>query len=317
MISSDYQILLYYKFVPLDDPAAIVAEQEDFCRSHSLKGRILVAGEGVNGTVSGLKADTEAYMQFMQNHTLFSGIEFKADPAEGHAFHKLHVRVKNEIVNLSAGEELRPWEETAPYIEPEEMRRILAEEPDDVVIVDTRSDYEFKVGKFKNAITLDIQNFRDINEKLAELEQYKDKKIITYCTGGIRCEKFTPLMLKAGFKDVYQLHGGIIRYGHEAGGENFEGACYVFDERVVAPVNSINPTVIGECELCAAPTERMINCANANCNKHFLICDHCAEKMQGTCSAECNESPARRAWDGTGQYLRGVNSKNYAVSCGS
>ena len=119
-------------------------------------------------------------------------------------------------------------------------------------------------------------------------------------------------MEKEGFEKVYQLHGGIIRYAHEAGGEDFEGSCYVFDQRVVVPVNDVNPSVIGVCEVCNDHnTEIMINCANAMCNNHMLICESCIEEQEGCCSDECRESPQRREFDGTGYYLRGVNSKNY------
>ena len=159
---------------------------------------------------------------------------------------------------------------------------------------------------------LDIDNFRELPEKLSELEDWKDKTIYTYCTGGIKCEKVSALMKMEGFEKVYQLHGGIVRYGKEAGGENFEGSCYVFDQRVVVPVNNVNPSVIGECDLCANPTEKMINCANPECNTHFLICGECAKKLEGCCSEECMENPRRREYDGVGYYLRGVNSKLYS-----
>lgn len=307
-----YQVLLYYRYTRIDDPEAMRNEQFEFCRQHNLLGRILVAREGINGTVSGLKADTEAYMNYMKAHPVFQGIEFKIDPFERHTFNKLHVRVKPEIVHLGLGDrDVDPTVETGKYIEPLEFREILRNKPEDVVILDARSRYEFEVGKFPDALTLDIENFRDLPRQLEAISHLKDKTVITYCTGGIKCEKASALLMKEGFTNVFQLHGGIVRYGHEAGGENFEGACYVFDQRVVAPVNRVNPKVIGKCALCEAPTERMINCANTQCNKHFLICGSCADTMEGCCSSECRSSTTRRVWDGSGYYLRGVNSKNY------
>jgi len=307
-----YQVLLYYRYTTIADPEAMRIEQFNFCLHHNLLGRILIAQEGINGTVSGLKADTEAYMEYMKSHPVFQGIEFKIDSLDKHSFNKLHVRVKSEIVHLGLGErDVDPTKETGKYIEPLEFKEILRNKPEDVVILDARSRYEFEVGKFPGALTLDIENFRELPNQLEAISDLKDKTIITYCTGGIKCEKASALLLKEGFKNVFQLHGGIVRYGHEAGGENFEGACYVFDQRVVAPVNKINPTVIGKCALCEAPTEQMINCANTQCNLHFLICPTCADKMEGCCSAECHKSETRRVWDGKGYYLRGVNSKNY------
>jgi UPF0176 protein len=307
-----YQVLLYYRYTPIEDPEAMRQEQFDFCSSNHLLGRILVAKEGINGTVSGLKADTEAYMNYMRRHPVFQGIEFKIDPFAHHTFNKLHVRVKSEIVRLGLGDrDVDPTRETGQYIEPHEFREILRNKPEDVVILDARSRYEFEVGKFPDALTLDIENFRELPQQLEAISHLKDKTIITYCTGGIKCEKASALLMKEGFKNVFQLHGGIVRYGHEAEGENFEGACYVFDQRVVAPVNKVNPKVIGKCALCETPTEQMINCANTQCNKHFLICPSCANHMEGCCSSACLSSETRRVWDGKGYYLRGVNSKNY------
>lgn len=307
-----YQVLLYYRYTRIEDPEQMRIEQFDFCRQHNLLGRILVAKEGINGTVSGLKADTEAYMNYMKAHPVFQGIEFKIDPFDKHTFNKLHVRVKSEIVRLGLGErDVDPNQETGKYIEPQEFREVLKNKSEDVVILDARSRYEFEVGKFPGALTLDIENFRELPEQLEAISHLKDKTIITYCTGGIKCEKASALLLKEGFKNVFQLHGGIVRYGHEAEGENFEGSCYVFDQRVVAPVNRVNPKVIGKCALCEAPTEQMINCANTQCNRHFLICSSCADQMEGCCSEACHSSDTRRMWDGTGYYLRGVNSKNY------
>lgn len=306
-----YQILLYYYFTPLDNPAAVVEAQESLCRHLGLLGRILVAPEGLNGTVAGPRLATQTYMDHMHHHPLFPGIAFKVDDWHEVPFLKLHVRLKDEIVNLSAPEELRPWEEAGDYVEPEEMRQLLKAQPEDVVILDARSNYEHRLGKFKGALTLDIDNFRDLPHKLDELDHLKDKTIVTYCTGGIKCEKVTALMKKRGFANVKQLHGGIIRYAHETGGEDFEGNCYVFDGRVSVPVNTVNPTVISQCSICGAPTTAMINCANADCNAHLLVCPSCQTQYEGCCSDACMHSERRRVYDGKGIYYRGVNSKQF------
>jgi len=313
--SDSFEVLLYYRYVKIEDPESARKEQADFCKKHELLGRILVASEGINGTVSGLAHQTKAYREWMAQHPLFKGIEFKIDQHPGHTFNKLHVRVKNEIVHLGLGnEDVDPTIKTGKYIEPDELRDLLRNGNQDVVLLDARSRYEYEVGKFPNALTLDIENFRELPQQLEAISGLKDKTIVTYCTGGIKCEKASALLLKEGFTNVFQLHGGIVRYGHEAEGENFEGSCYVFDQRVVVPVNRVNPTIIGKCFLCTAPTEKMINCANSVCNRHFLICENCASEMEGCCSEDCRMSDRRRAWDGTGYYLRGINSKNYLTS---
>lgn len=306
-----FQVLLYYNFTPVPDPEAARKEMEDFCLANNLLGRILIAPEGLNGTVSGTIADTQAYMDWLGQHPIFHATAFKIDPIEDHPFLKLHIRVKEEIVHLG-NDGLDTTAPVSNYVEPEEFREVLKNGGEDIVILDARSNYETAVGKFKGAMTLDIDNFRELPDALDELEALRDKKIYTYCTGGIKCEKVTRLMYERGFKDVYQLHGGIIRYGHEVGGEDFEGSCYVFDQRVVVPVNDVNPSVLGKCKICSGPTEVMVNCANPDCNDHFLICESCANAQEGCCSSACMTHPRRRVWDGRGYYLRGVNSKLYS-----
>ncbi len=312
MQTPQFTILLYYKFVLLESPDAIRYEQEEICKKLSLKGRILIAPEGINGTVSGLHADVEEYRSFMLDHPSFAGIEFKTDVHDKHVFEKLHVRVKPEIVHFGLPE-LKVDPTAANYIEPEEFRKVISGNDPDTIILDARSNVETRVGKFRNAVTLDIENFRDLPAKLPELEPYKEKKIITYCTGGIKCEKVTAWMKENGFENVHQLHGGIVRYGKEANGEGFEGSCYVFDQRVSVRVNLVDPAVVGLCKVCGTnETEFIINCANADCNDHFLICKECSIRLDGCCSEECQESPRRRTWDGRGYYLRGINSKTFA-----
>jgi UPF0176 protein len=308
----NYRVLLYYKFVKIENPQETRDEHFNQCKSLELKGRILIASEGINGTLSGTVENTQAYMDWMQAHPLFHGIEFKVDESDVHTFLKLHVRVKPEVVNFKLPESVQQYG-TATFVEPKQWREILkqAETDESIVILDTRSEYEYGVGKFKNAVTLDINNFRELPECRDQLEQLRGKKVYTYCTGGIRCEKITGWMEKEGFGEIYQLHGGIIQYGKEVGGEDFEGQCYVFDQRVVVPVNTVNPSVIGKCRICNADTEKMINCANALCNEHFLICESCFQEQEGCCSPSCKESPKRRAFTPQGYFLRGVNSKIY------
>ena len=180
--------------------------------------------------------------------------EFKIDEVEEPSFIKMHVRYKSEIVHsgLRDPNYIDPTKETGKHLEPTEFAEMIDRE--DVVIVDVRSNYEHNVGRFKNAITFDIDDFRDLPSKINELAQYKDKKILTYCTGGIKCEKASALLLKEGFSEVYQLHGGIIKYGKEAGGKNFDGKCYVFDNRLTVDVNSVNPTIISKCYNCGKET---------------------------------------------------------------
>lgn len=301
----DYRVLLYYNYTPIDDTEAYRDEHHLFCVENNLLGRIIISKEGLNGTVSGLKEDCDRYMEYVLSDSRFSKTQFKIEEHESHTFHKLHVRVKEEIVNSDLP--VNPLVETGKHLEPADFRQMLNDP--NVVLVDMRSNYEHKLGKFKGAITFDMENLRELPDHMTEIEHLKDKKVITYCTGGIKCEKASAYLLDQGFKDVYQLHGGIIRYGLEEGGENFDGKCYVFDNRVAVQVNKVNPEVISNCYVCGDGCDRMVNCANADCNLHVPICEKCSEELDGACSAECKVHPAKRPYDGRGYYP--VPSNNY------
>lgn len=299
-----YQTLLYYCYSPIDNAARFTADHLDFCKSLGLVGRIIVADEGLNGTVSGTKSACEQYMEVVRADARFAAIDFKIDEVEKPTFIKMHCRYKSEIVysGLRDPRVIDPTRETGKHLTPENFLK-MKDDPD-VVILDVRSNYEHQVGRFKNAVTLDMENFREFPEKINELAQYKDKKILTYCTGGIKCEKASALLLREGFSDVYQLHGGIIKYGKEVGGEDFEGKCYVFDSRLTVDVNQVNPAVISTCYNCGTTSSRMINCANPFCNAHFTQCENCGWKTDGCCSDACNDHPRKRVYDGTGYYAK-------------
>jgi UPF0176 protein len=217
------------------------------------------------------------------------------------------VRHKPEIVHSSL-RHVKPYEKTGVHLSPADFKKMKDQE--DVVLLDVRSDYEHLVGKFKNALTLDIDNFRDFPEKVAELDALKDKKVITYCTGGVKCEKASAFLLEQGFQNVYQLHGGIIKYGLEEGGEDFEGKCYVFDNRLTVDVNKVNPKVISCCYICQEPSDRMVNCANSVCNIHVPMCEKCGAEMEGACSDTCKSHPEKRPYNGTGYYQKETNGYN-------
>lgn len=309
MENKDYLVLLYYCYTPIEDPEVFREEHHLLCLDLNLRGRIIIAGEGLNGTVSGSRADCEAYMKAVKSDPRFDKLEFKVEEHEEMAFAKLHVRVKPEIVHSSL-RTIDPNTKTGTYVEPEEFRQILKEKDEDTVILDVRSNYEHHVGKFKDAVTLDIDNFREFPDKMDELEQYRHKKVVTYCTGGIKCEKASAYLLEQGFENVYQLHGGIIKYGIEAEGEDFEGKCYVFDNRIVTDVNTVNPQVISKCHVTGEPSDRMVNCANPKCNLHMPLSEEGAKIYNGCCSEACMNAPEVRAYDGTGYYQKDSNGYN-------
>jgi len=299
-----FRTLLYYCYSHIQDGEQYTAAHLKFCKSLKLTGRIIIADEGINGTVSGTPEACQLYMDYIYADGRFNATEFKIDEVDKLSFIKIHCRYKTEIVysGLKDPSYIDPTKQTGKHLEPKEFAEMI--DRDDVVVLDVRSNYEHRMGKFKNAVTLDIENFRDFPAMINKLAQYKDKKVLTYCTGGIKCEKASALLLKEGFKDVYQLHGGIIKYGKEAGGKDFEGKCYVFDNRLSVDVNTVNPVVISVCGNCGNTTTKMINCANPECNKHFTQCAACGWELNGACCTACKTHPRIRPYDGTGYYVK-------------
>lgn len=290
---NSYQVLLYYKYTTIDNPEQFATEHLAMCKEIGLKGRILVAEEGINGTVSGTVEETEKYIEAMHADPRFADMVFKIDAADKHAFQKMHVRPRTEIVSLSLENDVNPLEVTGNYIEPEEFREALKDE--NTVILDARNDYEFDLGHFRGAIRPDITAFRDLPDWVEEnRDMFEDKKIVTYCTGGIRCEKFSGWLKTAGFDDVSQLHGGIATYGKDetVKGDLWDGMMYVFDERIAVPINRVDHTIVGKDYFDGTPCERYINCANPYCNKQILASEENEEKYLRSCSHECRVHPA-------------------------
>ncbi|MGE7836526.1 rhodanese-related sulfurtransferase [Viridibacillus arvi] len=291
----NYRVLLYYFYTTIEDPEAFADEHLAYCKSIELKGRILVASEGINGTVSGTVEQTDAYMAHMKADPRFDGIVFKIDDSEQHAFKKMHVRPRPELVNLSLEDDVNPHEITGNYLEPAEFLEKMQEE--NTVIVDARNTYEFDVGHFKGAIRPDIETFRDLPDWIRDnKELLEGKQILTYCTGGIRCEKFSGWLKREGFEDVSQLHGGIVTYGKDpvAKGQLWDGQCYVFDERLTVPVNQVEHVIVGRDHFDGEPCERYINCSNPECNKQIIASKENEDKHLGGCTHECRVHPRNR-----------------------
>lgn len=291
-MAEEYQVLLYYKYVPIQDPEQFAQDHLQFCKDLGLKGRILVAEEGINGTVSGTIEQTHAYMEHMRQDERFADIMWKIDKADGHAFKKMFVRYRPEIVTLQLGEEdLNPTETTGQYLSPEEFKEALLDE--DTLVLDARNDYEYDLGHFRGAVRPDIRNFRELPQWIREnKEKFMDKRVVTYCTGGIRCEKFSGWLLKEGFEDVAQLHGGIATYGNDpkVQGELWDGKMYVFDNRIAVDINKKEHVIVGKDWFDGSPCERYVNCANPKCNRQMLCSEENEHKYLRSCSHECRIS---------------------------
>jgi UPF0176 protein len=286
-----YRILLYYKFVKIADHEALAREHLSYCKKLGVKGRILVAPEGINGTLSGTVEQTDAYMSMMRQIPLFHDLEVKIDESDSHAFHKIFVRPKKELVTFRLEEDVDPNELTGKHLKPKEFYEKLQQ--GDVIVLDGRNYYEYDIGHFRGAIRPEVESSRDFPDWIRQnLSEFKDRPILTYCTGGIRCEKLSGFLLKEGFTDVSQLDGGIVTYGKdpEVKGRLFDGKCYVFDERISVPINSTDEDIIvGRCLHCGKEEDRYINCANDDCHKKHVCCVECEEEHNSFCSLECEE----------------------------
>ncbi|PKL81660.1 MAG: hypothetical protein CVV24_14105 [Ignavibacteriae bacterium HGW-Ignavibacteriae-3] len=289
----NYRILLFYKYVNFSDPEGFQKNHLKFCVDNQIKGRIWISSEGINATVSGTIENIEKYKSEIRSFPEFKDIWFKEDAHYEHAFKKIHVRVKREIVTADFGKV--DLTKTAKRLKPEELNEFYSSGKD-FVIIDTRNDYESNIGKFKNAVTPKLKTFRDWPKVVEELEDLKNKTVITYCTGGIRCEKASALLVEKGFKDVYQMDGGIWNYITKHPDKYWEGSVFVFDERrIVSPNTKEEIKHIGKCYYCGTPASYYINCHNQICDKILLTCDECKIKNDYCCSEECRQAPDRRS----------------------
>ena len=292
---SKYRVLLYYYYTPIEEPVEFAAEHLAFCKEIGLKGRILVAKEGINGTVSGDYEQTQAYMDKMKSDPNFKDIVFKIDESDGHAFKKMHVRPRPELVNLSLEDDINPNELTGRYLSPKEFFEGLQDE--NTIVLDARNDYEYDLGHFRGSVKPDIKNFRELPQWVRDnRDMFEGKKILTYCTGGIRCEKFSGWLVREGFEDVGQLHGGIATYGKdpEVKGQLWDGQMYVFDERIAVPINQVEHVIVGRDHFTGEPCERYVNCANPECNDQILCSGENEHKYMRSCSHECRTHPRNR-----------------------
>ncbi|HSW85559.1 MAG TPA: rhodanese-related sulfurtransferase [Candidatus Saccharimonadales bacterium] len=287
------KVILFYKFVPLNDPEVIKHWQRALAENLGLKGRILIADHGINGTLGGEVKDLKAYVKSTKSHEAFKDISFKWSDASGDEFGKLIVKVRPEIVTFGVPDEIEVSNlgvvGGGKKLNPNQLHKLIKDRGEDVVFFDGRNAHEAEVGKFKNAVVPDIKFSRDFVKELDKpnYEAIKNNPVVTYCTGGIRCEILSSLMLNRGFREVYQLDGGIVKYGEQFGDDGlWEGALYVFDSRVTTKFSN-RAKDIGECLHCSNKTSTYVNCANKSCNKHFLICNKC--RIKQLCPA-CTEA---------------------------
>jgi UPF0176 protein len=299
------KVLLYYAFTPLADPDAIRLWQRDLCESLGLRGRILISKDGINGTVGGELGAVKKYLRKTREYPAFKGLDVKWSEGSGldssqsypqapHGvsldFPRLVVKVRDEIVSFGAPGELHVDENGVQgggtRLSPTELHELVAKRGDDVVFFDGRNSFEAEIGRFTGAVVPDVTNTREFAAVLDSgiYDHLKQKPVVTYCTGGIRCEVLSSLMTSRGFGEVYQLDGGIVRYGETFGDSGlWNGSLYVFDNRVSIDFTP-DAAVIGECHGCGASTNRMQNCAEVSCRAQLVVCEACAEARAPECA---------------------------------
>jgi RluA family pseudouridine synthase len=226
-----------YKFVPIDNPAAVKEDLLPLCRSLGLKGTVLVSTEGINMFVAGTRKSIDDYLKHLQRYRDFDDLPIKESLSDHQPFSRMLVRLKKEIISMGV-ESIKPAVRTSPKLKASELKQWL-DDGKEITLLDVRNDYEVEVGTFRSATPIGVDHFRKFPEAIKSLpEESKQKPVVMFCTGGIRCEKAGPLMQGQGFEHVYQLDGGILRYFEEVGGEHYDGDCFVFDKRV-----AVDPTL--------------------------------------------------------------------------
>ena len=278
------KVILYYKFVPVADPAITMRWQRELCTRLGLKGRVIVAPQGINGTLGCDIENVREYKREMNRSVLFKNITYKWSDGTGEEFPKLSVKAKDELVAFKASDEILVTEKGVQnggvHLSPAKLHKLIEDRGDEVIFFDGRNAYEAKVGRFQNAVIPEVKTTPDFLKELDDpkYNAIKDRPVVTYCTGGVRCEILSVLMKNRGFKEVYQIDGGIVKYGEKYGDGGFwEGSLYIFDGRMNHRFSS-NSKDIASCVHCGDKTSRFINCADKSCNALTLVCEDCDKK---------------------------------------
>ena len=278
----------FYCYFKIEEPQVFRDELYKHLKELGVFGRIYLAGEGINAQISVPTENFEAFRSYLYSIEPLNGLRLNvAVDDDGKSFYVLDVKVRNRIVADGIKDPDFDMANRGKYVNAEQFNQ-LTNDPDTVVI-DMRNHYEYEVGHFENAIEVPSDTFREqLPMAVDMMKADKDKNIIMYCTGGIRCEKASAYMLHKGFKNVFHLEGGIINYVNQAKEKKltnkFHGKNFVFDQRLGERVTN---EIISQCHQCGKPADTHVNCVNDACHLLFIQCDECKEKMEGTCSQEC------------------------------
>ena len=280
----------FYKFVPLENLQELREELLNYCKTHNIRGKILIAEEGINGMIAGEENEIENFKDFLTQKEEFSDIFFKQHYSTKKGYKKMFVKIKNEIITFKNPVSL---ENRGPHLPPEELEKWY-ESGKDFAIIDMRNDFEYDIGHFKDAIKMNTKKFSELPEEIERIkDEIRDKPIVTYCTGGVRCEKGTAFLREQGFENVYQLDGGIINYGDRIGDQYWEGKCFVFDERGAIEIDpQKQDDNYSQCRICFVPSQKTNTCME--CGEEFIMCDDCLELIENCCSKFCRNKQRDR-----------------------
>jgi len=295
-----YQVLAYYLFTSIENPEEEVRRHLEFFAGRDVACRIYLSTEGINGQMSAVDADAEAYQQWLRSDPRFKEIVFKVHRSEENVFPRITVKVRKQLVALDHPVDLSM---TGEHVSPAKWREMLEKRDEETLLIDVRNDYEWRLGHFEGAELPPKEQFRHFPEyaqKLKEKCNPKTAKVMMYCTGGIRCELYSALLKEKGFENVYQLDGGVIQYGLSEGAKHWKGKLFVFDDRLSVPISEKDNTqLISCCFHCNQQTDLYFNCANVDCNELFFSCPDCAEALKGCCCDECCSAPRLRIFKKT------------------
>jgi UPF0176 protein len=291
---NEFEILLFYKYIYLENPEEVAKGQRELQAKFKLKGRTIIAREGINATVEGTKENIAGYAAELLSDRRFADVHFKRSPGTGEAFPKTYVKVRQEIVTLGLGSgcDINPNVLTGKRLKPEELHEWI-KVGREFYIIDMRNAYEHLAGHFKGSVLPPMENFRDLPKFIDSISHLKNRTVLTVCTGGVRCEKASGYLLSQGFMNVYQLDGGIVSYMEKYPNEDFMGKLYVFDNRIIMGFYTDDPKheVVGVCSICAKPCERFTNCFDPECHRQVIACAECelAEGSGFLCKEGCKE----------------------------
>lgn len=293
MTDQPYDVLAFYRFTPIENPHHEVETHKEFFEGRNLTSRIYISEQGINGQMSGIREDAQAYIEWMHANPLFADMPFKIHPYHENVFPRQTIKYRKQLVALDEEVDLS---QIGEHLSPTDWKALLEKE-ERPVLLDVRNDYEWEVGRFNGAVCPPCETFREFREYAKKLKKEVNPDttpVMMYCTGGIRCELYSSLLMKEGFKKVYQLDGGVINYGLKAGTDHWLGKLFVFDDRLTVPISDKEAPVIGQCYHCQTPNESYYNCANMDCNRLFLCCPDCLKQYQGCCQTDCQTAPRLR-----------------------